>query len=284
MIRDGASVAVVIPTYNRAHLIRRAIKSVIAQTRCPDEIIVVDDGSTDNTESLLTSEFPDIRYIKQDNQGVSAARNTGIRQSTAQWIAFIDSDDEWLPSKLEKQCKALATDAESLICHTNEIWIRDGRRVNPMKKHNKSGGWIFRHCLPLCAMSPSSIVINRSLFDRVGLFDEMLPACEDYDLWLRITAGYSVLFVDEALMIKYGGHQDQLSRKYWGMDRFRIAALRNILQSGLLKPADEKAAREMLVEKAKIFIKGARKRNRYAEEAYYLSLCERYAPSTSNPK
>ncbi len=100
------------------------------------------------------------------------------------------------------------------VCHTDEIWIRNGRRVNARKKHGKKGGWIFQHCLPLCAMSPSSIMIHRDVFTALGGFDERLPACEDYDLWLRITARYPVLFTRQPLIEKYGGHDDQLSRKY----------------------------------------------------------------------
>ena len=103
-----------------------------------------------------------------------------------------------------------------------------------MHKHAKAGGWIYTHCLPLCAISPSAVLIHRSIFDCVGLFNEQLPACEDYDLWLRICARFPVHFIPEPLIIKYGGHDDQLSRRYWGMDRFRIQALEDILASGVL--------------------------------------------------
>ena len=162
------------------------------------------------------------------------------------------------------------------ICHTEEVWIRDGRRVNAMKKHKKKGGWIFQHCLPLCAISPSSVIIHRSVFEETGLFDEELPACEDYDLWLRITSRYPVLFVEEPLINKYGGHEDQLSRKYWGMDRFRIQALIKIIAEDALKKDDRQAAVGMLRTKLKIFINGAKKRGKQNEVNSYQQLLARY--------
>ncbi len=162
------------------------------------------------------------------------------------------------------------------VCHTDEIWIRNGRRVNARKKHGKKGGWIFQHCLPLCAMSPSSIMIHRDVFTALGGFDERLPACEDYDLWLRITARYPVLFIRQPLIEKYGGHDDQLSRKYWGMDRFRIRALEKILATDSLNADDHLAAVAMLREKAGIYLQGAIKRGKSAEIGYYRQLLKQY--------
>ena len=204
-----ADVSVIIPTFNRAAPLMRALNSVAEQTCAPLEVIAIDDGSTDNTAERIEQHFPHVRYFKQTNQGVSAARNTGIELAKGDWIALLDSDDEWLPGKLETQLAQLSQQREVLICHTEEIWIRNGVRVNQMKKHAKAGGWIFQHCLPMCAMSPSSIVIHRRVFDDVGVFDETLPACEDYDLWLRTTCRYPVLFIDKPLIRKYGGHDDQ---------------------------------------------------------------------------
>lgn len=274
---NQTSFSIIIPTFNRAESVCRALRSVTIQTGPEDQVIVVDDGSTDNTESRVKSKFPEVTYIRQENLGVSAARNHGIRISTRPWIAFLDSDDEWLPPKLEQQSLTINNYPETVVCHSEEIWIRNGTRVNPMKKHNKSGGWIFPHCLPLCAISPSSIVIHRSVFDQVGLFDETLPACEDYDLWLRIASRYPVTFIDEPLIIKHGGHDDQLSKKHWGMDRFRIKALKKILDKGELNPQNENAARTMLVKKARIYLDGAKKRDKHDEVEYYQSLCRIYS-------
>jgi len=261
--RDGATISVVVPTRNRRRLITRALDSVRSQTRQPDEVLVVDDGSTDGTDRFLGEAYPEVRLLRQNARGVSAARNSGIRASKGGLIAFLDSDDEWLPRKLEKQVRAMEQSGEAL-CHTNEIWIRNGRRVNPMKKHEKSGGWIFEKTLRLCLISPSSVLIERRLFDDVGLFDETLPACEDYDLWLRVCAYHPVLYLDEPLLVKHGGHEDQLSRQHWGMDRFRIQALRKILAGTDLRPEYRRAAEAVLERKLEIFSRGAAKRGRPA--------------------
>ncbi len=252
-------VSVVIPSYNRAELLPRALRSVYAQSWLQRgnaiEVLVIDDGSDDETATIVAKQFPQVRYIAQANSGVSAARNAGIRAAHGDWIAFLDSDDEWMPHKLNEQSRLLA-ESGLLICHTEEIWIRNGIRVNQMNKHRKRGGRIFEHCLPLCALSPSSVIIHRDVLGDVGLFDETLPACEDYDLWLRICARYAVAYVEQACIYKYGGHADQLSRQYWGMDRFRVRALEKILDTRLT--ADQySVAYAMLMTKIEILLKGA---------------------------
>jgi glycosyltransferase involved in cell wall biosynthesis len=275
-------VSVIIPTFNRINLLQRTLNSLLKQTRPPDEIIVIDDGSGDGSAAMIGEKFPEVRYVWQENQGVSRARNRGIELGRYEWLAFLDSDDEWLPAKLEKQNQALTRNPEYRICHANEIWIRRGRRVNPMKKHAKYGGYIFQKCLPLCVISPSSVIIHREIFDSVGRFDESLPACEDYDLWLRICATYPVLYLDEPLIVKYGGYKDQLSLKYWGMDRFRIKGLEKIIQSEKLSPADLKAALETLLQKINIYIQGAEKRGKSTEVKRYLEKKEFYLAKYQN--
>ena len=258
----AAPITVIIPTYNRVSLLRRALESVLAQTLAAAQVIVVDDGSTDDTSEMISRDFPGVEYLHQANQGVSAARNRGLEKAIQPWIAFLDSDDEWLPKKLEKQMRALEENSTLLFCHTEEIWIRNGRRVNAMSKHAKHGGDIFEYCLGLCCVSPSSVVIHREIFDAVGNFDETLPTCEDYDLWLRICSRYDVLFIDEALITKYGGHDDQLSKEHWGMDRFRIVALEKIMNAPHLSFAQRKLTMEALMTKLRIFLLGAKKRGR----------------------
>lgn len=265
-------ISVIIPTYNRAYLIREAIDSVLGQTNPNLELIVVDDGSTDETAEVLARYGERVRVIRQENRGVSAARNAGIAAASGEWIAFLDSDDLWKPRKLEKQMAWLQAHPQVKICHTDEIWIRGGVRVNSMKKHAKPAGWIFEECLPFCVVSPSSVVIHRSVFDVVGLFDETLPACEDYDLWLRVAVKYPFGYIPEKLVVKRGGHADQLSRKYWGLDRFRVQSLRKILASGKLKPEQAGAARRALEEKCRILANGARKRGKLEEAEAYLAL------------
>jgi glycosyltransferase involved in cell wall biosynthesis len=263
--------SIIIPSFNRDAVIGRAIDSVVSQTYLSErddwELILIDDGSTDKTHSLISERYldvyPNIVYLKQDNSGVSSARNTGIRRAKGAWIALLDSDDQWLPHKLAVQFEILDR-GECQICHGEEIWIRNGVRVNQMNKHKKSGGWIFERCLPLCAMSPSSIVIHKSVFEVVGLFDESLPACEDYDLWLKMASQYQVAYIEQACINKFGGHDDQLSRQYWGMDRFRVIALENILASGLtLSESNHQAALKMLLKKLRILLKGAVKHDNH---------------------
>lgn len=262
---EAESISVVIPTFNRRPLIGRAIESVLAQTYSPGELIVVDDGSTDGTCAHLKRRFPEARVLKRDRRGVSAARNTGIAAASGDWISLLDSDDEWRPTKLERQVEALRREPLHSICHCDEIWIRNGVRVNPKRKHAKHGGWIFSQCLRLCAISPSAVVIEKSLLEQAGRFDETLPACEDYDLWLRICSHHPVLYVDQPLVIKYGGHADQLSRSVWGLDRFRIRAIDNLLRSRDLTPHQTRQAIAMLMSKIDIYVGGAEKRKRSAE-------------------
>jgi len=269
-------ISVILTTYNRKLLVVRAIESVIKQTLPADEIIVVDDGSTDGTAEYVADRFPQIQLIQQKNLGVSAARNKAIENTRGDWVAILDSDDEWMPEKLARQRDELIINPEYRICHTDEIWIRKGRRVNPQKKHKKYGGYIFRQCLPLCIISPSSVMIQRSVFSDTGLFDTSLPACEDYDLWLRICAFMPVLFIPETLVIKYGGHPDQLSGKHWGMDRFRIQALEKIIADKRLNEENKYYALKMLIEKIQIYLTGAKKRNRGSDIKIFEKKRDQY--------
>ncbi|MCH9647358.1 MAG: glycosyltransferase [Deltaproteobacteria bacterium] len=270
-------VSVIIPTFNRCVWLARAVRSVLAQSRPAAEILVVDDGSTDDTRSVVESEFPSVRYLRQENLGVSAARNRGLAAATGNWLAFLDSDDEWLPEKLSRQLAALEREGSYRICHTDEIWIRNGRRVNPRRRHAKPTGWVFQQCLPLCALSPSAVMLHRSVVQEVGGFDESLPVCEDYDLWLRVTSRFPVLLVEEPLVVKYGGHEDQLSRRFWGMDRFRIVALEKALGDDNLSPGDRQAAQEMLCNKIEVYLGGLRKRGREDEIELYEEKLRRHS-------
>ncbi len=272
-------ISVVIPTYNRIGVLPRAIDSVLAQTFPAKEILVIDDGSNDETASIIGESYPQIRLIRQNNLGVSAARNSGIREAQCEWIALLDSDDEWRPEKLMKQARAPGLSTQFQVCHTDEIWIRRGLRVNPMKKHAKPDGWIFSQCLPLCCVSPSSVMIHSDVFQQAGVFDEELPVCEDYDMWLRIFSRYPVLLVAENLLCKYGGHDDQLSRKLWGMDRFRVKALVNLLEADTLNAEQESQTREMLIGKIEILMNGFRKRQNYEEWHRYHKLKMKWSES-----
>jgi glycosyltransferase involved in cell wall biosynthesis len=275
-------VSIIVPTFNRYHFLQRALHSIGKQTYSHFEIIVIDDGSTDQTSEMLITQFPHVKYVYQTNHGVSSARNRGIECARGEWLAFLDSDDEWLPKKLENQVSLLQSNPDYKICHTEEQWVRNDVKVNQMKKHKKSGGWIFSQCLPLCAMSPSSIMIHHSVFTDVGHFDTSLPACEDYDLWLRMTAQYPVLFIDEPQIIKYGGHDDQLSQKYWGMDKYRIIALQKIISGHSLSDENKQKAIAILLKKCKIFRQGALKRNKQEVALHYQTIMDQFKTNTNN--
>ena len=255
-------ISVIIPTYNRKKTLARAIQSVINQSLSPFEILIIDDGSNDGTEEWVKDNFQNIKYIYQNNHGVSSARNIGIENAYGDWVAFLDSDDEWLPNKLYEQVKAIDSNPEMKFFHTNEIWIRNGVRVNQMKKHKKYGGYIFEKCLDICRVSPSSVLIQKEVFDNIGIFDESLRVCEDYDLWLRITSKYSVVFLDIPLIYKYGGHADQLSKVNDGIESYRIQSLEKIIKSGCLSNEQKAMAVNALVNKMKIYSKGLEKRKK----------------------
>ena len=266
-------VSVIIPSYNRCQQLKEAIESVLAQDFEDSELIVVDDGSTDNTPKLLADYGEKLMAIRRNNGGVSAARNTGIVAASGELIAFLDSDDLWLPKKLSVQTEFFRQHPDALICQTEEIWIRNGIRVNPKRKHKKPSGMIFEPSLALCLVSPSAVMIRKRLFDKVGIFDENLPACEDYDLWLRIAHHYPIYLIDTPLIIKRGGHDDQLSRNP-GLDKYRIFAIRKLLDKHCLNDAQHEAAVKMLKEKCRIYAIGCRKHGREDEAAYYETLYE----------
>jgi glycosyltransferase involved in cell wall biosynthesis len=264
-------VSVIIPTYNRKTMLQEAVASVLAQSFRDFELIVVDDGSTDGTAADLRSRCEArLRVLEQARRGVAAARNLGVRAARGEYIAFLDSDDTWLPRKLERQMDFMRAGPRR-ISQTEEIWIRDGRRVNPMKKHRKPSGDVFRASLELCLVSPSAVLMTRELFEEAGGFDESFEVCEDYDLWLRIAQNHAIDLLPELLVVKRGGHADQLSRSTWGFDRFRVRALKKVLDCGI--EGEKRAwAIDTLVRKARILAAGARKRNSESNALIYERL------------
>ena len=232
----------------------------------------MDDGSDGAATWRLAQTCPDLRYHRQRRQGISKARNTGIRQARCEWLAFLDDDDEWLPDKLARQMEYVRSHPGASVVHCEENWFRNATPLAQKKRHQKPAGDVFVNCLSLCCISPSALLVHRRVFDSVGLFDETLPVCEDYDMWLRIASRYSVHCVRHPLLNKYGGHAGQLSRRYWGMDRFRIQALEKCLASGHLSEQQSRAARDMLVQKIGIYLQGARKRGQTRHVADFTTL------------
>lgn len=274
-------ISVIIPTYNRASFLKNAIESVLAQEyfqpphRFSYELLIVDDGSTDKTRDVVASFGKSVKYHSQERKGVSAARNLGLELASGDFIAFLDSDDLWKKEKIGVQMGFMNAFPQAKVCYTEEIWIRRGVFVNPKKKHRKYSGWIFDKVLPLCLISLSSALFRRGVFEDIGKFDENLPACEDFDFGIRLAQKCPVYFIPRPLIIKQGGHFDQLSRKYWGMDRFRIYALEKALHLDL-GPDQEKLVKQEIVKKCQILVKGFMKRNRISEAKKYLSYIEKY--------
>jgi len=267
-------VSVIIPTYNRRPLLKKAIESVLSQSFKDFELIVVDDGSSDDTPHLISSYGDRIVSIRRERRGPSAARNRGVEAARAEFVAFLDSDDRWDKDKLKIQIGAMENNPSYLISHTQEIWFRRGKLLNQKKKHQKYHGRIFSRCLPLCVVSMSTVMARKELFRKVGLFDEELPCCEDYDFWLRASVEYPFLLVDEPLTLKEGGRKDQVSYIYrTGMDRYRIKSLVKILsEPGLLSPRQRELTLEELKRKCRIYGEGCLKHNKVTEGKYYLYL------------
>ncbi|MFT5660615.1 MAG: glycosyltransferase involved in cell wall biosynthesis [Sulfurimonas sp.] len=264
------NISVVIPTYNRYEFLKRALESVFSQTYLPKEVIIVDDGSTDNTSDIQKN-FPNIIYIYQKNRGVSSARNVGIKNAKFEWITFLDSDDTWDERKLEKQRVFHQDNPSVLMSYTDEKWIRNDVEVKIPKKFKKHGGAIFDKCLSHCIIAPSASILHHSLFERKGLFDESLEVCEDYDLWLRIAFDNEIGLIDEKLITKYAGHENQLSFKHWGMDRFRVKSLEKFMHTN-----KNEIVKDMLHQKYKLLLKGAIKYDKISDIKEYEGRIKLY--------
>lgn len=270
-------VSVIIPTYNRASFLGRAISSVLAQSYEELELIIVDDGSSDNSK-VICDEIQDerISYYFKDNGGVSSARNFGVERANGKFIAFLDSDDEWHTDKISKQLQRLKSSQRRII-HSGERWIRDGEIVKQKKSHQKFGGDMFIRSLTNCVISPSSVVMEKSLYLEMEGMREDFVVCEDYDLWLKITSLYDIEFIDEELMTKYAGHDDQLSFKFFAMDYWRVKSMYWILQNRSLDREREEVLRNLCLKKCHYLLKGYEKYDNYKnydevkEVANYMS-------------
>lgn len=270
-------ISVVVPTYNRANLLSRAIDSVLGQTYRDFDLWIIDDGSTDHTDEVVQKALKDdtenrVHYVRTENSGVASARNRGVRDSAGEWIAFLDSDDRWHPEKLARQIALIRRQPQIEFAHTGETWIRNGIRVNPPKKYAKSGGNVFEESLPVCMIGSSTVLLTRRLFEESGGFDEDFPVCEDYDLWLRITADHPVGWVDEPLTIKYGGHRDQLSTTHKAMDSWRIRSLCRIAALPGLTPRRRHAVITEIERKGQILYTGYTRRGRMKDREDLVAL------------
>jgi len=266
-------VDIIIPSYNRKSFLERAVNSVYNQTYKNWNLIIVDDASTDGT---CEKDYGDkVKFLKlRENKGVSFARNYGIQNSQAPWIAFLDSDDEWKNNKLEKQIKILEKEKSAVLIHCDELWLKKGKILNQKKKHKKKGGRIFTQCILLCCMSPSCVLIKRDIFYQLGFFREDFPVCEDYEFWLRVSSRYRVVFLDEVLVIKHGGHLDQLSKKFFAMDYWRVKALLPFLQDKYLSFEEKKEVKKSLIKRCQILLKGYEKHKNFKNQKEIKDIYE----------
>jgi glycosyltransferase involved in cell wall biosynthesis len=272
--------SIIIPTYNRVQFLKIAIDSVLAQSFSDYELIIVDDGSDDNTKELINN-FNDQRlyYINKVHGGVSSARNAGIKAANGEYIVFLDSDDRFRKDKLQVSACFIKEHPDYKIFHTEEIWYRKGKLLPQKKYQQKPSGYIFPDMLKLCCVSPSTAVIHKSIFSKIGLFDHNLPTCEDYDLWLRISCKYHIFLIPEYLTIKEGGRDDQQSEKYPAIDRFRIYALEKVLKSKRLDKQQYALAYQELQNKCRIYMQGAVKRNKNDKVTSCKMLLETLKPA-----
>ncbi len=277
------AVSVIIPTFNRVKYLHRAIQSVLNQKKFDGEVIVIDDGSTDTTAEMVTlmsDKYP-ITYHYTENNGPASARNLGVEKANNQLIAFLDSDDHWYKTKLEKQLAHMADNPTFRICHTGEKWLRRGQHLNQKKIHKPRHGYVFDHCLQLCGVGMSTVIITRDLFEEHGGFDIALPCCEDYDLWLRISRNTHFLLLPEPLTLKEGGRDDQLSSIYQvGMDKYRIFALQKLLNDEVLSTQQRELTLKTLGKKCEVYGNGCIKHGRVSEGEKYLEIIAKYRTST----
>jgi glycosyltransferase involved in cell wall biosynthesis len=265
---------IVIPTFNRANIVVKAIESVLNQTYKNYKLYIVDDGSTDETLKVLNKykDSSNIHIIFQKNSGVSAARNNAVKISNSPWISFLDSDDEWLPNKLEVQVAYLKAHPEIRFLHSDEIWVRNGIRVNPKVKHQKNNDNIFLRSLEFCLISPSTVIMKRDLFAECGTFDENFIVCEDYDLWLKVLVKENIGFINNNLTIKNGGHEDQLSTKFVAMDFWRIKSLVALYNNSNLDNLTLIQIENVILKKSEILLRGYLKHQNQKSHAEITSI------------
>lgn len=266
---DNFSVSVIIPTFNRVEYLPDALDSVYSQTHPVSEVIVVDDGSTDHTVEKLSPSYPSVQFLRQENQGVSSARNLGIAKASHPWIALLDSDDRWTPQKLERQVTHLSQNPSLRAVHTGEKWIRDGKEINIPASLDKSKEGLWERSLEKCIICPSSVLLHQSVFEKTGTFDPSLAICEDYDFWLRLLLTHEIGLIEEPLVHKYGGHPDQLSMSTWGLDRFRVQSLEKISTFKNITPRHRAQIYETIIRKTDLLIQGFKKHGKYEEAQRY---------------
>lgn len=241
-------VSVIIPTYNCAEYLAAALESVFQQTLKEIEVVVVDDGSTDNTQAIMAPWRSRVVFIVQNHAGVSAARNAGIAASSAPYIAFLDADDSWMPGKLENQVAVLEGDrGAGMVCADFSILYDDGRLVPSFFERNRPlvSGDLFTRMVQDCFAPPSATMLRRDILRESGTFDPALVVCEDLNLWLRISLAHRVAVLPEVLCVKRDRGDNR--RPYELTITSNIVALGKLFSASPAMPADKRAvvARQM---------------------------------------
>ncbi len=295
--------SVIIPFYQREDLLLEALQSALNQSCKEYEIILINDGTPHISDKLqrCIADYPVIRYVEQPHSGFpGAVRNRGVAHATGEWLAFLDSDDLWVPHKLER-CKAYingagstamsaGTDSTALhlhnlpkvypLIHSREEWIRNGERVSQRKQKHAREGDIFFDALKKCIIGPSTTVMRRDIFLELGGFREDIEIAEDYELWLRYCDRYKVSYIEEPLVIKRAGPWEQLSTKYQEIEIFRIHALKELVDREIFTKDHQQEASQELARKCHIYGMGAEKRGDQHRADTYYSLANRYNPVT----
>ncbi len=299
-------ISVIIPVYNREKLLKEAVESVISQKFTNFEIIVVDDCSEDKLEQSVKNisliENISLKYLRlEKHSGMPGfVRNCGCKIAGGKYLAFLDSDDLWLPDKLEKQIALINTgsknsetiikpdtaDADSAniaenkeifpkqisICHTREIWQRGEKTVSQASQRHKREGDIFEDSLIKCIIGPSTVIMEKKLFEKYGGFREDIEIAEDYEFWLRISAENSIAYIDQPLVVKRADGWEQLSEKYGQIEIFRIKALKDLIEKSFFKNDKMVIAKKVLSEKCRIYAAGCRKRGKNEEVLIYENI------------
>jgi glycosyltransferase involved in cell wall biosynthesis len=284
-------VSVIIPAYNRYNMLCEAVGSVLCQTFKDFELIVVDDGSTDRTARVGDNGLNAMRgaqdspavapgsfsFLRLEHTGMpGAGRNRGAEAARGRYIAFLDSDDLWMPRKLELQVALMEEDSKYRISHTRELWLRNGKTISQTSQKHTRCGRLFNDSLVKCIIGPSTVMMERALFLENNGFREDLEIAEDYELWLKITSNNPVGYIDQPLTIKRAGHGDQLTSKYGYIEHFRIKALKELLDRDFFSMKERQEAIDELVRKCAIYADGAKKRGKLEEASQYKSLAERF--------
>ncbi len=237
------TVSVVIPTYNAARYVEAAVASVLGQTFKDVEVLVVDDGSTDETEAVLSRYRSAVRYLRQENGGVSAARNRGIQESTGRYVAFLDADDTWFPEKLDRQVAALGSSGRHRACYSAHVICTEALEpLSVQRGVRKSSSLEGLLLIGNVVGTPSSVLCDRSLFSIVGGFDPRLSQCADWDMWVRLATVSEFLYLDEPLVM-YRQHGSNMSRAPKLLERDSVRVLEKAFDLPSLPPSVRVARR-----------------------------------------